>query len=283
VSRPAISEYLRPSSLEEAWQRVSSGDPAVRLLSGGSDLTISAPPEVTTLVDIGGILDQGIEPGEDGSIRIGAGATLTAVLEHEALSSHATGVVTEMMVHVGNPLLRNFATMGGHLARGRLSDVVPVFVALDAEVSLYRGSGPSDMALARYLDEHHNEQPHILTGVVLPGLPGGSAAAFHRLSRTAFDFPILNVCCRADGSAGQVGDVRIVCGATPRVAQRAGRAEALVVGAGLGDDTIETAARVAREEVATGSGWVASAEYRSHLVEVLVARCLQDVRERLTR
>jgi CO/xanthine dehydrogenase FAD-binding subunit len=57
----------------------------------------------------------------------------------------------------------------------------------------------------------------------------------------------------------------------------------LVVGAGLGDDTIETAARVAREEIATGSGWVASAEYRSHLVEVLVARCLQDVRERLTR
>lgn len=283
MSRPGITEYLRPASLEDAWQHIASGSPTVRLLSGGSDLTISAPPEVTTLIDIGGILDQGVESNEDGSIRIGAGATLTALLEHPALAAHAAGVVPEMMIHVGSPLLRNFATIGGHLARGRLSDVVPVFVALDAQVTVYRDTGAGAISLADYLDGRHNEQPHILIGVVLPGLGAGSAAAFHRISRTAFDFPILNVCCRADRSAGGVDRARIVCGATPHVAQRAHRAEALIAAEGLGDDTVQEAARVARDEIATGSGWVASSEYRSHLVEVLVGRCLRDVRERLGR
>jgi CO/xanthine dehydrogenase FAD-binding subunit len=283
VSRPGISEYLRPASLDEAWRRIADGAPSVRLLSGGSDLTISAPPEVTTLVDIGKALDAAIATADDGSVHIGAGATLTAVLEHPALVAHAGGVIPEMMVQVGSPLLRNSATIGGHLARGRLSDVVPVLIALDAEVRLYRDGGDTSMSLSRYLSEQHNTRPHILIEVRLPALPGSSAAAFRRVARTAFDFPILNACCRVDLGPQGVDQVRIVCGATPQLSQRASQAEASVRSGGLSPSSIETASRLAGAEIPTASGWVASAEYRSHLVEVLVARCLTTVVERLSR
>ena len=283
MSRPGISEYLRPASLDEAWRRIADGAPSVRLLSGGSDLTISAPPEVTTLVDIGKALDAAIITADDGSAHIGAGATLTAVLEHPVLVAHAGGVIPEMMVQVGSPLLRNTATIGGHLARGRLSDVVPVFIALDAEVRIHRDGGQTSMSLSRYLSERHNTQPHILTEIRLPALPGSSAAAFRRVARTAFDFPILNACCRVDLGPQGVDQVRIVCGATPHLAHRAAQAEASVRSGGLSPSSIETASRLAGAEVPTESGWVASAEYRSHLVEVLVARCLTTVAERLSR
>jgi CO/xanthine dehydrogenase FAD-binding subunit len=283
VSRPGITEYLRPASIEEAWRRIADGAPNVRLLSGGSDLTISAPPEVTTLVDIGKALDAAIVTADDGSIHIGAGATLTAILEHQSLVDHAGGVIPEMMVQVGSPLLRNSATIGGHLARGRLSDVVPVLVALDAGVRIHRDGGQTSMSLSRYLSEGHNTLPHILTDIQLPDLPASSAAAFHRHARTAFDFPILNACCRVDLGPEGVGQVRIVCGATPQLAHRAAQAEASVMSDGLTPSAIETASRLASEEVPTGTGWVASAEYRSHLVEVLVARCLTTVAERLSR
>jgi CO/xanthine dehydrogenase FAD-binding subunit len=283
VSRPGITEYLRPASLEEAWRYIADGAPTVRLLSGGSDLTIGAPPEVTALVDLGRALDSTVSANDDGSIQIGAGATLTTILEHRSLVDHAGGVIPEMMVQVGSPLLRNSATIGGHLARGRLSDVVPVLIALDAEVRIYRDGVLTPLSLSRYLSEGHNTRPHILSEVILPALPASSAAAFHRHARTAFDFPILNACCRVDLGPEGVDQVRIVCGATPHLARRAARAEASVKSDGLTPSAIETASRLASEEVPTGTGWVASAEYRSHLVEVLVARCLTTVAERLSR
>jgi CO/xanthine dehydrogenase FAD-binding subunit len=280
VSRSNISDYVRPASLEEAWERVDGGDGAVRVLSGGTDLTISAPREVTTLVDLGACLDGSIERLDDGAIRIGAMATLTAMLNSSELAGYASGVVPEMLTHVGNPLLRNLSSIGGHVARGRLSDVVPVLIALDARIGIYRGER-RHMPLARYYDEEIHKSPNLVTELVLPELSTPTSAAFVRFARTAFDFPMLNVCCRASLDGPLVTDVRIVCGATPLLAQRAPDAEAWITEHGLGSRAMSTAARMAREEIATRTGWVASAEYRSHLVEVLVERCLTEMALRM--
>lgn len=280
MSRRSITEYLRPASVEEAWQRLVGGDGAVRLLSGGTDLTISAPPDVTTLVDLADCLDRSIEGRDDGSIRIGAMATLTAMLTSGELAGHASGVVVEMLADVGNPLLRNISTIGGHVSRGKLSDVVPVLIALDARIAVYRGETET-LPLSRYYDEQIHHTAHLVTDVVLPALPEHTAAAFLRFARTSFDFPMLNVCCRASRGGPMVTDVRIVCGATPLLAQRASGAEAWIIEHGLDPRAVETAARHAREEVVTRAGWVASAEYRSHLVEVLTERCLTEVSRRL--
>lgn len=280
MSKPNITAYHRPSSLEEAWSFVEPGDPSVRLLSGGADLTIHAPPEVTTLVDVGRILDGAITELSDGTVRIGGMATLTAVMDHPTLAAYAGGVIPEMMVHVGNPLLRNFSTLGGHMARGKLSDIVPVLLALDAGITVFRGE-TATIPLAEYYDDEHNAGPHIVTELHVPPEPGRSAAAFTRFARTAFDFAILNACCRVDLGGEGVDDVRIYCGATPMRAQRAPVAERIITDSGLTEDAIAAAAAAARAEIVTGSGWVASAEYRSHLVEVLTRRCLTTAAERL--
>lgn len=280
MSRPSITDYHRPADLTEAWDRVADGDPSVRLLSGGADLTIHAPPEVTSLVDVGPLLDVGVDREADGSLTVGPMTTLTDVMEHPDLAELGGGVIPEMMVHVGNPLLRNFSTIGGHLARGKLSDVLPVFLALDCEVTLFRGE-ETTLTLADYYEENHNKAPHILTGIKVLPLPEQSALAFLRFAKTVFDFPILNACTRIDLDAESVINARIICGATPRRAERASRAEAWLVEHGLTPEAIAEAGRLAREEVPTGGGWVASPEFRSHLVEVLTTRCLATVAERL--
>lgn len=280
MSRPDIMEYHRPSTLEEAWEYVSTGDLSVRILSGGTDLTISAPREVHTLVDMSRVLDDSIVIEDDGSIRIGAMATFTQMLLSEPLGAHAAGVVPEMLSDLGNPLLRNISTIGGHLARGKLSDVVPVMIALDAEVRLYRGKSQV-VPLQRYYDDSMHSSPHLLTDLMLPAVSERSAAAFLRFARTSFDFPILNVCCRIDLGGRLVSEARIVCGATPLRSQRATGAESWIREHGLEPRAIATAARRAKDEIRTKDGWVASAEYRSHLVEVLTERCLSEVARRL--
>lgn len=280
MSRRSISDYVRATSIEEAWERIETGNGAVRVLSGGTDLTISAPPEVTSLVDLAACLDHSIEGLDDGSIRIGSMATLTDMLNSSELAGHASGVVAEMLSDVGNPLLRNLSSIGGHVARGRLSDVVPVLIALDARIGSYRGES-AHMPLARYYEDEIHRTPNLVTELVLPTLANPTASAFLRFARTAFDFPMLNVCCRASLDGRLVTDVRIVCGATPLLAQRAVDAEAWIAEHGLSPGAISTAARMARGEITTRTGWVASAEYRSHLVEVLVERCLTETARRL--
>lgn len=275
MSRIQIAEYGRPESLEEAWKWVASATPSLRLVGGGSDLTIAAPPEVTHLLDLSRALSHAIEVETDRSITIGAMATLTAISEHPGVASLASGVVARMMTHVGSPLLRNTATIGGHLARGKLSDIIPVFLALDAALTIYTGASQT-MGLAAYYEDAVNKRPHIITAVHLPPLPN-SEAAFRRLSRTAFDFPMINACCRVDLDGDQVREARIVVGATPARAQRATAAEAAITATGLSADGIAAAAVAARGEITTKGGWTASAEYRTHLVAVLVERCLRQI------
>ncbi len=280
MSRRHITGYVRPGTLDEAWAQVGKGDGSIRVLSGGTDLTISTPAEVTTLVDVADCIDRGIETRDDGSIRIGAMTTLTAMLESPALAGHVSGVVPEMLAEVGSPLLRNLSSIGGHVARGKLSDVVPVLIALDAQVGLYRGE-VERLPLARYYEGRHHRTSHLVTEVVLPRLPDHTAAAFLRFARTSFDFPMLNVCCRATRDGPMVTDVRIVFGATPLLVSRAEGAESWIQEHGIGPPAIEAAARHARDEIETRTGWVASAEYRSHLVGVLTARVLTEVAQRM--
>ncbi len=273
-----IRAFHRPDRIAQVWHLLQEG-PQVRLVGGGTDLAIRCPAEVTVLVDLAHLgLDQ-IETRPDGTIAVGAMATLTDVLEHPGLAAMASGVIPEMMVHVGSPLLRNAATVGGHLSRGWLSDVIPVFLALDAEVELYTGEHRR-MSLHEYFDSGANRRPHVLTAALVPPGTEGAAAAFLRFSRSAFDHALVTAACRIDPDGDRSGAVRVVLGTGAGVAERLPEAEAILEGAVLDDERIRRAAAVAASVEPHGT-WVASAEYRADLAVVLVERCLTAVRGRM--
>jgi aerobic carbon-monoxide dehydrogenase medium subunit len=273
-----ITGFHRPDDLAAVWALLRDGDSSVRLLGGGTDLVVACPAEVHTLVDLADAGLGDIVAEDDGSLRLGAMASFTELLEHPALRSHGTGVLAEMFGQVGSVLHRNSATLGGHLARGRMSDVIPVLVALDATIVTHTGED-HELPLPDYLAE--DQGPHIVREVRLPGLPARSGAAFLRFSRTSFDHAILNGCCRVDLDGGEVADARVVIGETAVLGRRLAAAEEALVGGVLDQDRIEAAAQAAQETVETRGDWVASAEYRRHLAGVTVRRCLTAAAERL--
>jgi CO/xanthine dehydrogenase FAD-binding subunit len=202
------------------------------------------------------------------------------VMEHPLTSRHAGGVIAEMLIHVGSPLLRNAAAVGGHLARGRLSDVVPVCLALDALVVVYDGEYRS-MPLETYYRRLAHREPHVLTEVVFPPLTANAAASFLRFSRSAFDHALVNVACRADMEDGMVTRARIAVGASFGPASLMPEAEAPLIGSRLEDEVIDEAGRVVERAVDVDSTWMAGDDYRRHLAATLVRRSLGDVRRRL--
>ena len=186
-----------------------------------------------------------------------------------------------MLRLVGSPLLRNRATIGGHLARGRLSDVIPVLLALDAVITWYDGTvreGP----LADFYGSAVHRTPIIVTAVTIPAVHRPSTASFRKFSRTHFDLAILNCACRIDiTDEGTVAAARVVVGETPALAASVTDAEVLLHGRPLDPTAITAAAALAATEIPARDDDRASAEYRRAIAEVLVRRCLADIASRL--
>lgn len=271
-----IRAFHRPDHIEGAWHLLTRG-PDVRLVGGGSDLAIRCPSEVRVLVDLAHVGLDRIQVADDGSITVGAMVTLTEMMEHPALRALPSGVVSEMMVHVGSPLLRNAASIGGHLARGWLSDVIPVLLVLNASVGYFDGEHRT-ATLDRYYDDGVHHGRHILTTVTIPPTSHGQTAAFLRFSRSGYDHALANAACLVDFEDGNVSTARIALSAGFRAAIRQPASESRLVGSGLTDTDIDAA--VAALEIEAHTDWLASAEYRAHLARTLVARCLRIALER---
>jgi CO/xanthine dehydrogenase FAD-binding subunit len=280
-----IETYHRPTDVAEAWRLVRDGGASVRLLAGGTDLTVSPPAGLTTLVDLQAAGLRGIEVGDDGAIHLGAMTTFTDLLEHPAVAAYAGGALHEMLAQLGSVLHRNLGTIGGHLARARMSDVVPVLLALGAEVSMH-GDDPVDRPLADHLTDPPG--PHILTAVHLPAPDPDAAAAFDRITRAAFDHSLVNACTwvQLTADTGEpadrvVADARIVVGQTGRLGHRVPDAEEALRGAPLDAEHLSAARAAVQATVEGRADAIASGPFREHLAGVLVERCLERTRDRL--
>jgi len=272
-----IEALVHPTTIEEAFAAL--GDDALPI-SGGTDVMLHNKKRATTLVDLMDLPIADITQSDDG-FTVGANATLTAMLEHPGLAAHLGGVLPEMLVHVGSPLLRNVATLGGHLARGRLSDVIPVLAALDSTIHWYDGRDREDPISSFYENEHHRGKM-LITGVTIPTVEGHAAAGFHKFLRTFFDLALLNAACvlRIDGD-GSIDMARVVVGETPALGTTVTEAEEFLVGGPPTTAAFVEAGRIAKASVETRADSRASAEYRSQLVGVAVERCLTKVAARL--
>ena len=276
MPRSQVTNYLRPSSPEEALTLLRDGGKSARYVAGGADVARTLPSDVTTLIDLCAMNLSSIEEGPDGIV-IGATATLNDVLEDESVAGICGGVIVDMMRKVGSPLLRNIATVGGTLASAHSwSDVIPLFLVLDARVTVYDGEYKT-LGIADAYASREELADSIITSVTIPTSVSGDYAAFHKFSRTAYDIALLNCACRVHIEDGRCSDARIAAGGTPRLAARISQAEDALRGEALSDDTIERVARVARDAVQTADDRRASGEYRKQLVYAGVKDCLSEI------
>jgi len=275
-----VRDILRPGTLEEAHRFLRQGGENARLLSGGIELIRYAPSQVTMLIDLSALPLSYVKESE-GCVAIGATTTLREVLENPLTAGYLGSVITGMLRQVASPLLRNLATMGGTLVSANpWSDVITLFLVLDARVTLFDGTERS-IPLSELYPTGRRLQGAILTEVGLPAPSPGSAAAFRKFSRTGFDVAVLNCACFVQMGEDRCEQVRIVAGGTPRLAARLPQAEEALIGAELTEPIIDQVAQVASDSAEVREDRRASVEYRKQLVYVGVKRCLKEIADRL--
>ena len=271
-----LEKYIRPASLEEAWQALREAGASARPIGGGVDLALFVPREVTTLVDVSALSSECSEQA-DGGLEIGAGVTLTELAECDGAADYLGGIVVEVLRKVASPLLRNLATVGGTLASAHpWSDVIPTFIALGAEVELYEGETRT-MALEDLVADRAAAAGALISGVRLPAPAEKAGVAFEKFIRTGFDVGMLNCACYVAFEDGCCSAARVVLGGTPDMAKRVGEVEDRLVGQALDERTINEAAKRASEAVPARDDQRASGEYRRILAAAGVRRCLTRI------
>ncbi|MFC2108280.1 FAD binding domain-containing protein [Candidatus Bipolaricaulota bacterium] len=275
-----VQTYQRPTSVEEAWRLLKEGGESAKLVGGGVDVALFAPPRVSTLIDVSMFVNRTIELRED-ELVMGAGVTLTELLESPFTGEYWGGIVVDMLRQVASPLLRNAATVGGTLAGTHpWSDVITLFLCLGACVRQYAGELRS-VSLEELLGQRGIIDRSIMTEVVLPVPVGRTFASFEKFIRTGFDVGMLNCACRLTISDNGCDDVRIVFGGTPDIGHRLEVVEKALIGKKLDRAVIESAAELAAQVIPVRDDVRASADYRRVLAAAGVRRCLMRIAQRV--
>lgn len=198
-------------------------------VAGGTDMLVSPrePPHDGWLVDISRTLGLGDISLSDGTLRIGATATLTHLIRSDLIRQHLP-VLAQAADLCGSVQIRNRATVGGNAANASpAGDLLPVLKCLDASFQVMRRNGGGESlafdSLLIGAGRTSLTPGSLITRIDIPLGPRLGRCAFVKLGRRD-DLTIsrLNLIMEADfdTGAGQFGAVRLVAGAIAPVPLR---------------------------------------------------------------
>ncbi|ABR46906.1 molybdopterin dehydrogenase, FAD-binding [Alkaliphilus metalliredigens QYMF] len=274
--------YFKPQTLKEASETLLRyGEEAV-ILNGGSDLVVRMKENLAApkaVIDIKGIESlHEIKYDQHTGLRVGACVTLNRMAHDENVVTHYP-ILADAAEMVGSGQIRNIATMAGNNCNASpLADTATPLLALDAWVIIYSVKGKRVASIHDFFKGVRKTclQPgEIVTALCIPSFEN-MKGVFKKASRRRH-VDLATVCT----SVVKVHDeIRIALGAVAPTPIRARRAEYLARGKRLSDDVIEEIARLAATTEATPIDDVrGTKDYRVHMVEVLVRRSLQELRE----
>ena len=275
---PAPFDYEVAESVEHAISLLGSRDDT-KVLAGGHSLLpllrlrLARP---SLLVDVGRLGDLSYVRDAGDSIAIGALTRHHDVVnapllqEHNPLVAYAAGLI-------GDPQVRHRGTIGGSLAHGDpASDLPAVALALDCEIDIAGPGGVRTVPAAEFFHGVFQTAvgpDELVTEVRVPKQSGDHVWSYLKFRRRAQDWATVGVAAVAKRSDGGVEDAAISLvsmGATPL---RAAAAEAAW---NAGEDP----GAVAAEGTDPPSDTNGSADFRRHLVEVLVRRAVEEASRR---
>ncbi len=290
---PSHFAVVRPATVDEAIALMARHGARARYWAGGTDMTLlwrRKQVDLDLCIDLTALDGHRmIDVGAD-AIRIGALATLTQ-LERAATRHPLLAMLSDVAKLMCTPQTRTIATIGGNLCNASpAADLSPCFVALDATVTLASPAGERTIPLESFFTGPKRTAlapAEIMTSIGIP-LPGKYlAGAYRRVARTVVDIALVNASASLLlDDTRRVRRARIALGAVGPVILRSPDAEAMLTGL-TAEDLTEPIRADAGERAAIDARPIddvrASAEYRRHMIAVMVRRALADCLNRLPR
>ena len=284
------SNYILAASVDEAVRALAEAGGSAKPVAGGTDLLLELQQgrhgPIHTLVDVSAIPDLQRLEVRGGQLFVGAGVPVARIVEHPLTRLHAPAVV-EACGLIGGPQVRNTATLGGNVAHALpAADGMIALAAMDAVAEVAGANGirlVPLLQLFRGLGKNIlTENNEILVGFYMPMRQKGNASAFSRIMRPqGVALPILNLAAWLQRSGDRIECIRIAVGPAGPTPQRALEVEEFLSGKPYTPETAAQAVDLMRSTMKfRTSPRRGSAEYRQHLVGVLLLEVLEKVWQR---
>ncbi len=280
--------YVFAASPEEAGNLLKAFGEGARIISGGTDLSVamkSGGVKVDTLIDVTRIPSlQSVEQREDGVIWIGAAVSYSRLLASPLLRK-STPLLLQAVQEIGSVQIRNLGSIGGNLATASpAGDAIPALMALGAEVVLAGPGGRRRIPIRDFFLGVRRtvlRDDEIIEGVLVPKQAENEVGVFlkHGL-RKAHAISVVNAAVLLTMDGNTVLDARIALGSVAPTVFLAEEAEKALKGSKLDESAIARAAEAASRAAKPIDDIRGTADYRRHLVKVLVERSLRQISRR---
>jgi carbon-monoxide dehydrogenase medium subunit len=274
-------DYYQPESLDEVF-RLKKTIPDSVYISGGTDLMVRIkkrelrPNAVISLRSIPDL--SGVKNGK--IVRIGAMTSISDILINVMLDEKYP-VLIQAAKALGSVQIRNVATIGGNLCNGSpAADMAPPLLVLEARVRLQSVQKNRDLSLEKFFlgpGETHLSPGEILTDVLLEPPEQNTKAIFLKKGRTRMDLAVASVAALIRTDGNRCLKARIAAGSVAPTPLRLFEVETFLEGATLSRELLTEAQELATKGVSPITDVRSSADYRRHIVGVLVKRALEKL------
>jgi len=279
-----FKSYVKAGSIQEAI-RLLEQNPEARLIAGGTDVLVKlhkGKEQFSHLVDIHGIAELNfITQNTEGDLVIGPLSCFTSVAESALVRKHIP-ILTEAILTIGGPQVRNMATIGGNLCNGVPSaDSATPLMALNAMVTIedIRGSrqmplenfflGPSRVAL-----EHHEMMTAIT--VTRDNYTNYYGHFYKYAMRNAMDIATIGCSAVCKVEKDILADLRLAYGVAAPVPIRCKNTENTVRGRRISSALLDDIGEAVINDVRPRTSWRASRDFRLQIIATLARRVVKQ-------
>ncbi len=287
---PGSFDYLVAQSVNEAVALLDQHGEDAKILAGGQSLIpllrfrLAGP---SVLIDINRINGLEYIQETDGTLHIGA-LTREAELDSSSLIRDRYPILYDTSMMVADPVVRNWATVGGNLAHADPANDHPAtMLALGASVVAMGPAGERVLSIEDFFTDMPFEtalRPNeVLTEIRVPAPIPRSGGAYFKLERKVGDYAIAGVAAYITlDNNGNVSYAGIGLTNVGPVPIKARDAEHSLLGKPLDDASIHQAADLAAAAAQPTSDTRGPAEYKRDMVRTLSVRALRKARARAT-
>jgi CO/xanthine dehydrogenase FAD-binding subunit len=276
--------YAAPTTIAEAAALLNDKGDRARILAGGTDIIVQVREgrrDIDALVDIKHIPEVNeltFDPTK--GLIIGSAVPCCLIYENKAIAKAYPGIMDAVTL-IGGIQIQSRATLGGNLCNASpAADSIPVLIALEGVCDIAGPKGTRSVPVEQFCTARGKtvlERGEFLVRFRFPPPKKNAGASYLRfIPRNEMDIAVVGVGAWVQLDAGKTKctSARIALAAvapTPLLVPAAGAA---LVDATLNDASIAKAASLAQAAAKPISDMRGDADYRRHLVGVLVKRAI---------
>ncbi|MBI3823537.1 MAG: xanthine dehydrogenase family protein subunit M [Planctomycetes bacterium] len=273
--------YAAPKTIAEATGLLNDKGDRARILAGGTDIIVQVREgrrDIDALVDVKHIAEVNELTCDAKGLVIGAAVPCCVIYENKAIAKAYPGLMDAVTL-IGGIQIQSRASLGGNLCNASpAADSIPVLIALEGTCEIAGPKGNRSVPVEQFCTAPGKTvlgRGEFLVRFRFPPPKPHSGAAYLRfIPRNEMDIAVVGagVAVQLDGSKCKSARIALAAVApTPLLVADAGAA---LVGTTLDDAAIAKAAAIAQAAAKPISDMRGDADYRRHLVGVLVKRSL---------